>query len=180
MSAPYVPSILIDDVIEALASFLGPFVGATGTPVGSSGTPIIRGQNNRTPMPVPAFVKLQEVLQHALAVPIFTNNPDLNVQQATITGLNQIDVQIDFYGPSAADWSTAVETVFRSPYAADQFPPGIAPLYCSDGRQAQLVTGEEQYENRWIITASLEYNPDVIIAQQSAVTLKPNVFEDLP
>lgn len=169
---PYIPTITIDAVITALAAFLQPFVGI--------GTPIIRAQQNRVPPPITGFVELQELLEMDLETPAFVNNGAADVLQATITTPTRIDIQVDFYGPSAGDWCKAVKAVYRSPYAPDQFPAGIAPLYCSDGQQAPLITGEEQYENRWIITATLQYNPDVIIPQQSATTLEVKTIEDLP
>jgi len=174
MSAvPYVPTILIDAVITALASFLQPFVGGDATP-------IIRAQVNRVPPPVPAFVQLLELLEVDLETPAVVNNGADDVLQATVKTPTRIDIQIDFYGPSAGDWCKAVKAIFRSSYAPAQFPDGIKPLYCSDGHQAQLITGEEQYESRWILTATLQYNPDVIIPQQSATSLAVNIFEDLP
>ena len=177
-AVPYIPTIVVDTVIEALALFLAPFVGNelgnTTTP-----TPIIRAQVNRVPPPLPGFVELRDLMQKNLGMPIQIQNPDPDIQQATISTFTQLDVQIDFYGPNAGDWARAVEAVFRSLYAPDQFPAGIAPLYCSDARQAPLVTGEEQYENRYILTASLEYNPDVIVPQQSATSLTTSIFEDL-
>jgi hypothetical protein len=169
-TTPYVPSILIDAVIDALADFIQPFVG--------DGTEIMRAQTNRTPMPLNAFVELKEISEQDLETPIFENNGD--VLQATLTTPTKFDVQIDFYGPSAGDWCKSVKAVYRSIYAVSQFPDGMVPLYCSDGIRGQLITGEEQYENRWILTASLQYNPVVSVPQQSAVSLKTNIFEDLP
>jgi hypothetical protein len=170
MPTPYIPTIVVDTVIDALVAFLQPFVG--------SGTPIVRGQQNRVPPPVTAFVKVTEILQDDLETPTFVNNG--TTQQASITTPTQIDIQVDFYGISSGDWCKAVKAVFRSPYAPDQFPDGIAPLYSSNGHQAPLVTGEEQYEFRWVLTASLQYNPSVYVPQQSATELHTSVFEDLP
>lgn len=172
-ATPYIPSITVDNVIDALSAFIVPFVG--GDP-----SVVIRAQVNRVPMPLTGFVELRELLQVPIETPIQIQSADPNVQQATITGPKRIDIQVDFYGPSAGEWSTAIETVFRTSYAADQFSGGIAPLYCSESRQAPLVTGEEQYENRWILTASLQYNPDVVVPQQSATELETSIFEDLP
>lgn len=171
MATLYVPSILIDAVIVALSGFLQPFVGED--------TPIIRGQQNRVPPPILAFVKLYEVFEGDLETPTMTQNPDPATQQATILTPTKIDIQVDFYGIAAGDWLKAVKAVYRSPYAPAQFPDGIAPLYCSDGHQAPLITGEEQYENHWVLTAVLQYNPNVIVPQQSATALAVNEFEDL-
>ncbi len=172
MSAPYVPSIAVDDVITSLIAFLQPFVGNV--------TPIVRGQQNLVNPPQPAFVKVTEILRRDLDTPVFENSSDSHVEQATIGNSKQIDIQIDFYGSNAGDWAAAIETVWRSPYSPYQFPAGIAPLYLSDAHQAPLITGEEQYEFRWVITASLEYNPIVVIPQQSATQLETSIFEDIP
>jgi hypothetical protein len=56
---------------------------------------------------------------------------------------------------------------------------GIAPLYCDDGQEVPLVTGEEQYERRWALTMSLQYNPIVIVPQQSAEVLSMNILNDV-
>ena len=46
------------------------------------------------------------------------------------------------------------------------FRANIKPLYTSDGIQAPLITGEEQYEARWTITASMQYNPVINVAAE--------------
>jgi hypothetical protein len=163
---PYLSSISIDAVIEALGAFLSPFVG---------GAEIIRGQENRVAPPAAPYVELTEILQVALETPIDVFNAAND--QTDITGPKRIDIQIDFRGPAAGDWCTAVTTIYRSPYAPDQFPDGIRPLYCSDGHQTPLTTGEQQYEGRWTLTASLQYNPTVSIPQDSANILAVNILE---
>lgn len=163
----YVVDIAVDAVIGALGKFLQPFVG---------NAPIVRGQNNRTPMPRGAFVELTELLQVDLETPIVKDAP----ASASITGPKRIDIQIDFYGPAAGDQCAAVKGIYRSAYAVAQFPAGIAPLYCSDGHQAPLINAEQQYEGRWTLTASLQYNPTVSIPSQSANILAVNILEDLP
>lgn len=159
----YSASITVDNVIDALADFIQPFVGTT---------PIIRAQVNRVPMPTPGCVVLTELLQVDLEVPTIDN--DSVNQENTITGPKRIDVQIDFYGPSAGDWCAAVKGVYRTPYATSQFSDGIKPLYCGDGIQSPLITGEEQWASRWTLTASLQYNPSVIVPQQSATEAEVN------
>ena len=166
---PYIPTIVIDDVITALAAFLQPFVG--------SDTPIVRAQVNRVPPPLTAFVMLRELFEVDLETSTFVNVSAY--LQGSIATPTRISIQIDFYGPSAGDWCKAVKAVYRSQYAPNQFPDGIKPLWCSDGHQIPLITGEEQYENRWSLTAELQYNPIVTVPQQSATVLAVNIFEDL-
>lgn len=169
MTTPYTTSIIVDAVIGSLGAFIQPFIGDA---------PIERGQNNRVSMPKSGFVELTEILQIDLETP--TSVDDGELLQVTITGPKQIDIQVDFFGPTSGDWSTAVKTVYRSPYAPAQFPDGIKPLFCSDSHQAPLVNAEQQYEARWTLTASLQYNPAVVIPSQSAIALAVNILEDIP
>jgi hypothetical protein len=153
----YAADLTVDACIDALSAFLTPFVG---------GAEIVRAQANRVPMPSTPCVVLTELIQVDFSMPVVV--PDDIGVLATITGPKRIDIQIDFYAPNAGDLCAAVKTVYRSPYAVAQFPAGIAPLYCDDGRQTALVTGEQQYESRWTLTASMQYNPSVDVPSQSA------------
>jgi hypothetical protein len=163
----YTPSIAVDTVCEALAAFLQPFVGIH--------TPIVRAYDNRVSPPRDPYVELTELLQVDIETP--NVNYDDGAQQLNITGPKRIDVQIDFVGATAGDQCAAIKGVVRTPYAAAQFPSGVAPLYCDDGRNTTLVTGEQQYDYRWTLTISLQYNPTVGIPQQSALTLMVKVLE---
>jgi hypothetical protein len=170
MSAPtqYVASIVLDSVFDALGAFIQPFVGTVQ---------IVRAQVNRVAMPVGSFVELTEISSTDLEVPRYWY--DNTNQQRNIIGPKRLAIQADFYGASAGDWCAAVKTAWKTPYAVAQFPVGIAPLYCDDGHEAPLITGEEQYERRWILGMFLQYNPIVIVPQQSADELKMNILEDV-
>lgn len=165
---PYVVSIAVDAVIVSLGAFLQPFC---------PGSQIIRGQQNRVPPPLDPFVKLTEILQLDLETPIITSQ--FANSQVLITGPKRIDIQIDFYGPTAGDLCSAVKGVYRTEYSVAQFPTGIAPLYCTDGHQAPLIDAEAQYEARWTMTASLQFNPAVYIPVQFATALSVALISDL-
>jgi hypothetical protein len=153
----YTTSIVIDEVIDTLAAFIDMFV---------DGAPVIRGQANRTPPPSGSFVELTELLSVDIQTPWSTyDNDDLDLN---ISGSVRIDVQIDFYNPKAGDYCRAVQSAFRTGWGFDQFPDNIKPLYTSDGVQSPMITGEQQYNGRWTLTASLQYNPVVTVPQQSA------------
>jgi hypothetical protein len=153
----FIPSITINQVIVGLSSFLTPFL-----PVG---TLIIRAQTNRVPMPKQPCVVLTELLTTDLATPLQTY--DL-LSTSKLQTSKRIDVQIDFYGPDAGDYCNAVKTVFRSSYATEHFPSNVVPLYCSDGIQSPMITAEQQWQSRWTLTASLQYNPAIDTPQQFA------------
>lgn len=153
----YTASITVDQVIDALADFIAPFV---------FGAAIVRGQVNRVPMPASPCVILTEMMQGDLSVPATEYQPDDDT--ATVKGPTKIDIQIDFYGPQAGEFCKTVKTGFRSQWGFDKFPAFVKPLYTSDGMQSPLTTGEQQYESRWTLTASMQYNPVITVPQQFA------------
>ena len=153
----YTASITVDQVIDALAVFLAPFV---------PGAEVVRAQVNRVAMPPNPCVILTEMMQVDLTVPATDYQPD--VDTATIYGPTRIDVQIDFYGAQAGEFCKTVKTAFRSHWGYEHFPANIKPLYTSDGMQSPFTTGEQQYESRWTMTASMQYNPTVTGPQDFA------------
>ena len=165
----YTSSITVDQVIDALAAFLAPFM---------PGAQIVRGQVNRVALPSNPCAVLTEILQVDLSVPHTEYQPPVDPAPAdgtaTIYGPSRIDVQIDFYGEQASEFCKTVKTAFRSQWGFAHFPANIKPLYTSDGIQAPLVTGEQQYERRWTLTASLQYNPIVTVPQEFAEEITPN------
>jgi len=170
MTAPtmFVPSITVDQVIEALAALIQPFIGTTQ---------IIRGQVNRVPPPNGSFVELTETFQSEIEYPrSWYDSPN---QQRDIIGPKRIMIQADFYGPESGDWCSTIKSVFRTAYGVAQFPAGIAPLYTDEGHEAPLITGEQQYERRWVLSCALQFNPIVIVPLQSADTLKMHIVDDV-
>lgn len=159
----YASSIVVDSVIDALAAFLAPFV---------PGGQIVRAQVNRVAMPPNPSAVLTELLQVDIDIPYADYQPPTApipaIGTATLTGPKRIDIQADFYGVSAGDYCNATKTAFRSQWAYSQFPANIRPLYTSDGVQSPLITGEQQYESRWTLTLSLQYNPVVTVPQDFA------------
>lgn len=163
-------TITVDQVIDYLADFLQPF---------SPDSEIVQAQSNRTAMPADPCIVLTPLLQVQLATPTsaYTDagTPGLTGDR-TIAQSVRIDVQMDFYGAAAGDVCRAVGAAFRTDYATSQFPAAVQPLYCGDGLQSPLVTGEQQYESRWTLTASLQYNAAVAVPQEffdTASTLTP-------
>ena len=170
MSAPtpYVASIAVDTVIEAVGAFIQPFVGRAQ---------IIRAQVNRVAPPVGPFVELTEILQSDLEYS--RTWFDGEWQQRNILAPKRIAIQADFYGSQSGDWCAAVKGCFRTAYATSMFPAGIAPLYADDAHEAPLITGEEQYLRRWVLTLQLQYNPLVVVPEQSANVLKMTSTENV-
>lgn len=155
----------VDDVIDALADFLAPFC---------PGAQIVQAQGNRVPMPASPCVVLTPLLGVALRTP--TQSYDGLANSFTAGQGDSLKVQMDFYGAAAGEWAKAVVMMFRTPYAVEHFPAGIKPLYCGDAIQAPLVTGEQQYEQRWTVDATLQFNASVTVPQDffDTASIPPN------
>jgi len=149
----------IDAAVVALTNFLQPIM-----PVG---TQIVRGQANSTPPPNPPSIVITEVGQPQYT----TTRTSVNglTEQMTYLMPKMLNFQVDFYGPSSGDMCYTAVSMFRSIYGPANFPDGIEPLYCSDALQAPLITGEKQYQRRWLSTFSLQYNASVVVEQESFV-----------
>lgn len=163
----YTASIAIDQVIDALSAFLTPFVPGQ----------VVRGQVNRVPLPSNPCVVLTDLLTVDLSVPHTEYQPLADT--ATIYGPARIDVQVDFYGDSASEYCKVVQTSFRSEWGYNQFPSNIKPLYTGDGLQSPLITGEQQWQARWTLTVSMQYNPTVTVPQQFADEASLAIFQEV-
>lgn len=165
MVANYVASIGVDTVIDALAEFLQVFLPPNGE--------VIRAQVNRVSPPPSPYIELTEILQVDLNIPF---EDFLETTQFTnINASKKIDIQVDIYGSDSGDYCAAIKSALRTGWGYAQFPVNVKPLFCDDGRQHPLITGEEQYERRWTLTASLQYNPIVTVPQQSATVLDATI-----
>lgn len=92
----------------------------------------------------------------------------------------KLTVQVDIHGPNSTDNTQIVATLFRDEYATlffDALDPPLAPLYVDDGRQIPFVSGENQYEDRWVLMMKLQLNPVVSTSQQFADTLTVGIEE---
>ena len=151
----------VDQVIVALATFLQPLM-----PVG---TQIVRAQANRVPQPEPPCIVLTEINRVSLST---TRVQDAETS-GTYTMPARLDIQMDFYDGQAAEMCTTAQTMLRSGYATASaaWPAGVKPLYCNEGLQSPLITGEQQYESRWTLTASLQYNAPITVARETFDTV---------
>lgn len=131
---------------------------------------VIRSQVNRVSMPKGDFIALTPVSSMALE----TNTDTYNATTNSIKRPVQLNVQVDCYGAKAADRALTIATLFRDDYACQSFIGSgfdIQPLYAEDAHQMPLISGEEQYIERWTFEVAIQANPIVTITQQSANAL---------
>lgn len=95
------------------------------------------------------------------------DNYQSTTQGKTILTPFRYSLQLDFYGENAQNWCAEAVSLFRDEYATDIFPSNIQPLYADDPIQIPLIDGESQYEQRWKLVTSLQYNPILTTTQQS-------------
>lgn len=149
-------SIVESQVFTAMRTFL--------LGVAPAGTEVIKGQQNRVPEPQSAdFIVMTPLFKARLSTNVTTyTDPKTNPGTRNSRAALAFHIQLDVHGPQSGDTSAIIATLFRDEYAVEQFQASgidISPLYCDDPKQMPFVNGENQYEDRWIITTVTQYNP---------------------
>jgi hypothetical protein len=182
-------SVTQDDIFGALGQFIDS-LGLTvpiPQPPGTLPVEVIRLPVNRVATPRRGFIAMSPAAQVRLKTNEETYIPPASPTELIAGAIDQlmatrIEVQLDCYGPTAGDWANILCNVLRSNYAcgwfADNVSFDIAPLYADDPRQIPLVNGEDQYEERWILTAALQSNPVTNLSQQYSGALGPVTIYD--
>jgi hypothetical protein len=83
----------------------------------------------------------------------------------------EITFHIDVYGPNAADNAQIITTLFRDEYsfeAIQALNSAVAPLSADDPKQIPFISGEEQYQDRWVVVAFLQADQVVSVPLQYA------------
>jgi hypothetical protein len=166
-------SITEDNVLAALRGFLLGIVAA--------GVEVIDGQDNLVPEPLgDDFIVMTVLFQKRLSTNSSTyTDPGTNPGTRNYQQSKQIAIQIDIHGPASADNTAMIATLFNDQYACDVFKAtgfDIQPLYCDDGKQMPFINGENQFEQRWIIEAVMQYNPVTVVPQDFADALDINII----
>jgi hypothetical protein len=173
LTMPTSISITEDDVFATLRTFLLGIV--------ADGVEVIAGQDNRVPEPLSDdFLVLTQLGQVRLSTNSDTyTDPGTNPGTRNFKRATKSTIQIDIHGPNSADNAAMIETLYRSEYAVDSFKASgldIRPLYCEDAKQMPFINGENQFEQRWIITAVIQYNPVTAVPQDFADALSVNII----
>lgn len=155
---PLAVSITVDDVLSKLRAFL---LGIVPT-----GTIVLVGPLNRTAQPATDHVIITPTTRKRLRTNVDTDVDTPGDGHTQMEQGTKLGVQVDFYGTLAGDWCAMFTTAFRDEYGVTALAPTCAPLYADDGRMMPSVTGEEQFLDRWMVDAMLQYNPVTTIPQQ--------------
>ncbi len=132
--------------------------------------PVIRTPVNRAAMPLGDFIAMSPSGMRRLS----TNTDQFpTISSETVLQPMEIRIQLDCYGATACDMSQLIAAMFRDEIAVDYFLNSgfdIAPLYAGDPVQMPVVTGEEQYLERWTFEAVMQFNPVATVTSQSTGT----------
>jgi len=136
---------------------------------------VIRTPANRASLPDGDFVAMSPVSLSPLA----TNTHNYTETTQTILRPDRFGVQLDCYGARAGDRAKVLSTLFRDAIAVQSFKASgydMAPLYAEDARQMPIVSGEEQYIERWSFECAMQLNPLITLAQETANELEPGLI----
>ena len=129
---------------------------------------VVQGLDNRVAMPKGEFIAMTPLFFNRLSTNVSVYDNPVHIADLGAKHTQQaVDfaVQIDCYGPHSQEWAIVLSTLLRDVVGCDELAPEVSPLFADDPRQIPLVTGEEQYLQRWAVTANLQYNPIVTTAQ---------------
>lgn len=130
----------------------------------------IQGLVNRAAMPIGGFIAMTTLKQRRLSTntKAYSDSFAAGLPTGTkaITQATEWTVQIDCYGTQSMQWANILTTLFRDESSCKALDPYLQPLDADDPTQAPMINGEQQYEQRWIVTAKFQYNPTTIISQQ--------------
>lgn len=138
-----------------------------------AGVEVIAGMDNGVPMPLNPFVVMTLLSGERLA---FNENTAWvggasNPGTATINTRVRYTVQLDFYGPGAAENAALVQTLWADDYLWATAPANMKPLYAEDAMKLAFINGEQIYENRWVMKVALEAINATTVTQDMATAL---------
>jgi len=150
----------VDNIVDTVADFV------EGLGLG----PCQQAQADRVPMPKGQFCIITPLRFKRLGTTrdIKGDTGDNTTATMGYTEVRQGDVQVDIYGENAGDRAITLETVFASSYGYETIKAldaRLAPLYSSDAIQAPMINAESQWQERYIITLSLQAHITVTLRQ---------------
>jgi hypothetical protein len=144
---------------------------------------VVQSQQNRVAMPKGTFTIMTPIDSVGISVNRKTYH-DTGVAGTGTEGNTQSKkwrCQLDCYGAQAHDNATLISTLWRTPYACGLFitacqtlgipSKSIAPLYAGDPHNTNMINAEEQFQDRWTLDVTLQFNPTVTVPQDFAAQL---------
>lgn len=123
-------------------------------------TQVIKGQVNRTAPPKGDYVVMTPIHRVRMA----TNTTEWDMQNSNPTTQNiytpvQLTVQIDVHGDDAADTAGIISGLIRDTYCVQFMEDNdyaLHPVDADDASQMPFINAQNQYEDRWVLRATLQ------------------------
>lgn len=132
----------------------------------------VQGFPNRVPMPKDDLVVMSPISRTRLA--LNTTAYPTGLTQTNTISLDYA-IQIDCYGPNAADHASVLHDSWYSEQAYQRLiVAGLSPLWADEPKSIPLLNSEQQYEQRWTMQLHLQFKPSISDPQQSATTVTVN------
>jgi len=128
---------------------------------------VIQGQDNFV-APIKSGVVITPLLQTRLS----TNrrgyfDPVTETGAETVSSGMRLTIQIDCYGPQAAQYATIISTLWGDEIACRAMGEYVRPLDADEAKALELTPVDSTaYAPRWMITARLQYNPEVVTSME--------------
>ena len=163
-------------IFKALGDFLSLVVIA--------GTVVERGQANRVAPPA--------AVNYVVMIPLYQERISTNLDQypyvlnvtanKTVQQDTKVTVQVDTYGPLAGDNAQLITSLFFDEFGCNSFSASgfdMQPLFSSQPRQEPFSDSNQQVEEHWYITLTMQVNPIVTMPQQFATHIGPVGMHDI-
>lgn len=160
------PDKTIDAVIDALADAIEWIL---------PGTVVVRGNQNRVPMPQGNFIALTELFHEDIETPAYKFDGTQN--EVEIKQPLRATIQCDVYGAGACNIASALLAVMNSIVCNDHVPPEMDILYAGELKQATMVDASDQFLERWNFTVVMQYNIGVTLPQEHGDVLITTVHK---
>ena len=131
---------------------------------------VIQSQENRVSMPKGDFIAFNASGWSQLNVPV----DDYTDTTHVVSQGGQLNVQVDCYGAASLGRATTLIMLLRDSQAADYFDQSgydMQALYAEDAQQIPIVTGQNQYLERWTFTVALQINQSITLTTETANAL---------
>lgn len=135
-------------LVQALGDFCKRYLGDSAV--------VVRGYVNRVSKP--------KTKSYVLVTPMTMTRLSTNLHQTECGGIAIVQpqrrrVQLDVYGPSAADRAQTLATLLRDGVGCRFLQTyGIAPLYVEDPQDMTQAEGDEQYNPRFMLNVLIQAN----------------------
>lgn len=136
---------------------------AAGTKVagGWKDRQIVKSAQNQTALPFNAIV-MSILMDNDLDYGVVSYDPKND--KAAVQNSVKVRLQLSFYGKQAEKRSRMVDTLWRTLYGADNLKL-CKPLYVHSRERHPYINESNQYEERYLLDLALQYNPQVVYAQ---------------